>query len=286
MNRKKYIPMIGMGALLVLTEILAIFLSDFFREQNLRAFGEDPGSIANPVYFIGIILVFTLIFLFINKFNLEKFIQIFISLAIFVTLIYSFMALVWKIHQFNLEIIFLISFFLALTITLVYFFNKKWYLINLLGLFIASGAAAIFGFSLKVIPVILLLIVLAIYDAIAVYKTKHMLSLAKDAIKLKIPILFVVPWKQDFSIEEEGLDTGEKEAFFMGVGDAVMPSILVVSSYIYVDPLVSFITAIGSVVGFSFLGYLVIKGKPHAGLPLLNGGSILGFIISYILFFA
>ncbi len=39
---------------------------------------------------------------------------------------------------------------------------------------------------------------------------------------------------------------------------------------------------IGSIVGLLFLIRLVGRGKPQAGLPLLNGGAIIGFLIAYL----
>jgi len=36
-----------------------------------------------------------------------------------------------------------------------------------------------FGISLAIIPTLLLLVVLAVYDYIAVYRTKHMVALAE-----------------------------------------------------------------------------------------------------------
>ena len=42
---------------------------------------------------------------------------------------------------------------------------------------------------------------------------------------------------------------------------------------------------VGTLVGFAILMTFVIKGKPQAGLPLLCGGAIAGYVISsYLLF--
>ena len=38
---------------------------------------------------------------------------------------------------------------------------------------------------------------------------------------------------------------------------------------------------IGSVIGLFLLLMVVRKGKPQAGLPLINGGAILGFLAGY-----
>ena len=78
-----------------------------------------------------------------------------------------------------------------------------------------------------------------------------------------------------------------KEAMFMGLGDVIFPGMLVISC-------VNSITTSGLAVGISALigglvGYLVLmtyvaSGRPQAGLPLLNGGAILGYIIGGLVF--
>ncbi|PTD93689.1 hypothetical protein C9439_06475 [archaeon SCG-AAA382B04] len=282
--KKKYFPLVGMGFFLLLTESLSIFLSGFFKAYDLKAFENNPDSVMNPIYLILMILGFTILFLLVDKFDLSRFIQFFIGIAVFTTLVYSLMAFIWNFYPLEIENLFILASFFSLVIVLLYLRYKRWYMINLVGILVAGGAAAIFGFSLSYIPVIVLLIALAIYDAIAVYKTKHMISLAGSAIELKIPIMFIMPWKKDFSLDNQDLEEDKKEAFFMGVGDAVMPSILVVSSYIYLDTLIiPIFVAFGSLIGFVFLSYLVLKGKAQAGLPLLNGGAIVGFLIPYFL---
>src|SRR2546430_1412452 len=42
-------------------------------------------------------------------------------------------------------------------------------------------------------------------------------------------------------------------------------------------------TVLGSLVGFFFLMRFVLKGNPQAGLPLLNGGALLGFLLTNLL---
>ena len=41
-------------------------------------------------------------------------------------------------------------------------------------------------------------------------------------------------------------------------------------------------TLIGGLVGYVALMYFVAQGKPQPGLPLLNGGAILGYLVSGI----
>jgi presenilin-like A22 family membrane protease len=42
---------------------------------------------------------------------------------------------------------------------------------------------------------------------------------------------------------------------------------------------------IGTLIGFTLLATLVMKGKPQAGLPLLCSGAILGYLVSSLLLF-
>ena len=47
--------------------------------------------------------------------------------------------------------------------------------------------------------------------------------------------------------------------------------------------LVALGTLLGSLVGFAILMTFVLRGRPQAGLPLLNGGAIVGYLLSYLL---
>ena len=41
---------------------------------------------------------------------------------------------------------------------------------------------------------------------------------------------------------------------------------------------------VGSLAGFFILMIYVLSGRPQAGLPLLNGGAILGYFVGAFLF--
>ena len=181
-------------------------------------------------------------------------------------------------------------------IVLVYVLIKypEWYVIDICGIIVGAGAIAIFGISLGIFLVLILLVILAIYDAISVYKTKHMIELADTVMDLKLPVLLVVPKIRKYSLiketkrlKEQLKDDDERDAFFMGLGDIVMPGILVVAIYSNItDGLaLAFSVMIGTLIGFSILMLFVLKGKPQAGLPCLCGGAISGYLIgSYVLY--
>ncbi|WGI16721.1 presenilin family intramembrane aspartyl protease PSH [Methanonatronarchaeum sp. AMET-Sl] len=284
MSDRSLLPVVSMGLFIVITQVFAVYLSVFFKAEELQAFG-DPESVLNPIVIVVFILLFTLFFLFMHERKSKWFIEVVIGLAVFLTLIYSFTALFGRVFGLGLEVSFLYALAPALFLFGLVVFHREWYVVNVVGLFVAAGVVAIFGVSFTVWPVILLLVVLAIYDAIAVYKTRHMISLAGSAVKMRIPILFVVPWERDYSFGEESFDgEGDRKAFYMGLGDAIIPSILTVSAYSFVGSAAAFGSFVGCLVGYVGLSLLVLRGKPQAGLPLLNSGAIVGFLVVVLVF--
>ncbi|MDO9518426.1 MAG: presenilin family intramembrane aspartyl protease PSH [Methanosarcinaceae archaeon] len=282
-----YMPIVVMAAIILLVQVFALLLAAPMLAEDMVAF-EDPTATSNSLYYIGVILVFTFMLLVVIKKNMKWIIQIIILLAVASTLYYVLYALL-STTSVSSSTNNIISILFSAGATIVLYKFPEWYVIDVLGLMIGAGAAAIFGISLAIIPTIVLLVLLAVYDAISVYKTKHMIALADGVMDLKLPILFVIPKHFGYSFRKEKFDKeGEKEAFFMGLGDAVMPTILVVSAYMFIDQIgpihyPALGAMIGTVVGFFALGMFVMKGKPQAGLPFLNSGVILGYIAGCLL---
>ncbi|RUM34404.1 MAG: hypothetical protein DSY33_02205, partial [Archaeoglobus sp.] len=160
--------------------------------------------------------------------------------------------------------------------------KPNWITIDIAAYFLAVGIISIFGISLAPIPVIALMLVLAIYDAVSVYKTKHMLSLAESVMSINVPMLFVVPTSREF--KEGKLNDDERKAVFLGVGDVVIPNILVASAQRFTQSPVFFglkvaawFALLGGVLGLLILLTRFAK-KPQAGLPFLNLPTILGYL--------
>lgn len=290
MNWSRLIPLVTIPAMLVLVEAIALLLSLPMQTAGITAF-EDPESFANPLIFIVILLVFTAFLLILIKYRRKKLIGFIIAVSIFFTFIYIYAGItVYLLGMVPGTLGATLA--LAIFSTALLYLYPEWYIIDTLGVLIAAGAASIFGISLDIIPVILLLAILMVYDAISVYKTRHMVTLAEGVIDIKSPILFIVPKRRGYSFMREGigdLDGGERAAFVIGMGDLIMPSILVVSANVFLNStrLAGIITLpalgamIGSVIGLSLLLTVVQKGKPQAGLPPINGGAILGFLAGY-----
>ncbi|MGA1872709.1 MAG: presenilin family intramembrane aspartyl protease PSH [Thermoplasmatota archaeon] len=194
----------------------------------------------------------------------------------------------------------IISFLIAAVLMAALLWKPKWWLVDLGGLLMGAGVIAIMGISFPILFTLLLLVLLAIYDFISVYKTKHMIALADSVVEAKMPILLVFPMKWSYRYEDETnlMDPKRKrESLFMGLGDVIIPGILILSiatflspvggirlfGFIYPPVAVAIFALIGMLAGWGSLMFFVIKGKAHAGLPPINSGTILGFIIGYLI---
>ena len=293
MDYKNIIPFLVMPLLLLIVEAGAIWLSFPVQAAGLTAF-DNPDSAANPLIFMVILLAFTGFLLLLIKYDLKKVITAVIGFSIFLTFCYIFYALVTMVMGAT-DAALVAMLILSVVATIILYKYPEWYVIDLLGLLIAAGVGSIFGVSLNVIPVVALLLILALYDAISVYKTKHMITLAEGVIDLKTPILFVIPKRRGYSFIREGIEKIEKgterSAFIMGMGELIMPTVLVVSANVFLKGWRLFgvvnIPALGAIIGsFAGLGillYFVASGRPQAGLPPLNGGTILGFLAGWAL---
>jgi presenilin-like A22 family membrane protease len=287
-------PIVLMGFLFVIIYSLALLIIGPFEAAGVEPAFENPDNPMNLVFFFVIIIVMTMVILLIAKYWKKQLIQIIILGAIGYTVAYVFYPLFTFVFPWLFSAVFAIA--VAGMIVAILFKYPEWYVVDISGIIVGAGAIAIFGISLGVFLVILLLIGLAIYDAISVYKTKHMVDLADTVMDLKLPVLLVIPKVRHYSLiretkslKEKLKEGKEREAFFMGLGDVVMPGILVAAIYHNPDisnslPIVLSVI-FGTLVGFVILMTFVVKGKPQAGLPCLCGGAILGYVISsYVLF--
>ncbi len=287
------LPILLMGGLFVVIHLLALLVAAPFRASGVIAF-PDPNDPMNLVYFFLLLLVFTIAILLISKFWKKEVVRIIVLGATAILAIYVFYPLFSiVIPQAWLSLGLSIAFSTILLIMLVK--KPEWYILDLVGIFTAVGEIAMLGISLNILIVIVLLIAMSIYDAISVYRTKHMIDLADTLIDQKLPVLFVIPKRKDYSLVEETKslkeklrDGEERDAFFLGVGDVVFPGILAVAAFYSLSSyelLVALSVILGTLVGFVVLMAVVIKGKPQAGLPYLCTGAILGYLVASFLIF-
>lgn len=290
---------------------------------------EDPDDPTNSAIYLLVIVVATALMLGAFRFDAQRLVRGLIIAVSAMLAWFVFSVLVPPVLSVGSVNVLALALAVAVGIALLVY--PEWWVIDGAGILMGAGAAGLFGISFGLFPALVFLLALAIYDAISVYKTKHMLSLAEGVMDLKIPVVLVIPTTLSYSYRtsedatkvlegasEDTPSTGtgpppkpsdedanrgeestqsrssepeiERDALFIGLGDAVIPTILVASAAVFLDAgtldvpgLALTVPALGAIVGTTAglltLLWMVLNGRPHAGLPLLNGGAIAGYII-------
>ncbi|WP_254767965.1 presenilin family intramembrane aspartyl protease PSH [Salinilacihabitans rarus] len=286
----------------------ALALVEPFTESGMQAV-EDPQDPTNSLLYFAVVLVMTGFMLAAFRYGARRLVRA-------VVVVVSVM-LAWFVFAEVLPPVVvvgavgLLPLAAAAAVGVGLFVYPEWYVIDAAGVVMGAGAAGLFGISFGLLPAIVLLSVLAIYDAISVYRTGHMLSLAEGVMDLRIPVVLVIPTTLSYSfLADEGPealggdgdgdaadpdreDAAGREAIFVGLGDAVIPTILVASAASFLDAPALGVPGIalnvpalgalcGTIAGLLALMYAVMQGRPHAGLPLLNGGAIGGYLLAAV----
>lgn len=152
-----------------------------------------------------------------------------------------------------------------------------------------TGIAVNLGINIKPSEAILLLIVIAVYDFIAVYVTGHMVKMFKSTVALGTIFAMMVPQNIGNFLKpvSEARQDSKKEFVYLGGGDLAFPLILAVSAAVKVGVISAVYAAGGAIVGLFALNLMFMMQKerrPMAGMPPLAAFSILGFLISLIKF--
>jgi presenilin-like A22 family membrane protease len=327
----------------LLVQLGALALVEPFKAQNYQ-FVEDTSDPTNSLAYIGAILVATVLMLAAIKLDVDVLLRAFIVFSGAYVAFYVFQVVappvVVPVAGVGIPVL---AIGLAGVLGVALWVYPEWYVIDAAGILMGIGAAGIFGINFGILPALVLLTVLAVYDAISVYGTEHMLTLASGVMEMRVPIVLVIPLTLSYSFldpempetaatgdddtapedensdpgapagadegaagsadgDSEGADespqgdgdeggVGDRDALFIGLGDAVIPTVLVASAAFFVSgvptlalpglsiPLPAGLAMVGTLAGLVVLLWMVLRGRAHAGLPLLNGGAIAGYLV-------
>mgnify|MGYP000106119902 CR=1 FL=1 len=332
------IAALAIGVIFLFVQLGALALVEPFKDAGLQA-TENPQNAGNSVLYVAALLVMTGFMLLAFKYDLDVVIRGFIVLTGgyigFIVLSAIVPASILPIAGASG-----LAWAAAAAIVIGLVVHPEWYVIDAAGIVMGAGAAGLFGISFGVLPALVLLSALAVYDAISVYGTEHMLTLAEGVMDLRVPVVLVVPLSLSYSFLDAGapasvaededesnaeesvatdgekVDNGgsddektdgpetegeeaddepdplDREALFIGLGDAVIPTVLVASAAFFAPetvptfavpgialPLTAATAMVGTFLGLAILLRMVLNGRAHAGLPLLNGGAIGGYLV-------
>jgi len=170
-------------------------------------------------------------------------------------------------------------------ILVVWYIYRNVFIHNIVIVLAISSIAVIFGLNFSPQSVIIILILLAVYDFWAVYKTKHMVRMFKGMVKAQVHFAIIIPFYFQGLFQKTKDVSPETEFMFLGTGDLALPAIFVVSA-LQISLKTSLITLLGAVAGFVLLYVLFInqkKRKAMPGLPPIISGCLLGFLISFLI---
>jgi presenilin-like A22 family membrane protease len=222
---------------------------------------ENPDDPAVSGQMFLYIIAMTAVLLLLIKYKLDIFIKILMAIAALSGLTITFQSFVGRTFAI---IPALVLFALNLKIGNLLLRNTTLVLV-------ISGIGAYLGANLGVIPCLIFLILLSVYDVIAVFGTKHMITLADEG-KGRFPFMFTIP-----------LGKGEME---IGTGDFVIPLMFSVSLLADYNIKFALISAFGGLIGALALFFYALRTEHQAlpALPPIAAGLIIGFGIALMIF--
>lgn len=147
-----------------------------------------------------------------------------------------------------------------------------------------AGIAAIAGPVFAPETVLIVMAVLAAYDVVAVYGTRHMVRLAKALLRRRVFFAMIVP-ETPRGAKTRLSAVGQGSGFvFLGTGDLALPALLV-SSVTAIQGVSRAVPVIaGTLAGFLLLHFLFAKGgrRPMPALPPIAIGALLGYASSIL----
>ncbi len=284
-KRSKLEPAFWSSIILIIAQVLALYGA--FRT---KAFVE-ANQITSPQISIGIPLVYFLtvvvlmgIILFIVPISRLK-----IALKIMLTVLFSWGLLI----ALGLSLPILIASVIAVAGGLIWFFRPRIWLHNLLLLIALVSVGTVFGFVLSPWAAMSLMLVLSVYDILAV-RFGYMLWLAGILSESEALPAFIIPkqiagWNLD--LNKAGLkklfedSSSERELSILGGGDIGFPLLLTVSVFFAYGFASSLIVAVFSLLGLIsayWIQLVFLKGKPMPALPPISLASLIGFLIVHL----
>jgi presenilin-like A22 family membrane protease len=275
-------PFIGSGPILIVSQAVVLFLA--FQEKSFL----ESQQITPPQVSAGVPLVY--FFVAVGVIGVTLFLLPRRALKILMHLLFMF-TFGWGV--FVALFLFLplpVALAIAAALALLWFIIPMIWLHNLLLAVTLVSIGAVFGVFFVPWTAIVFMLVISVYDILAVRFGFMMWMVKKLSVTDTLPA-FVIPqtisgWGRDVRKDRILDDDSERDFSVLGGGDIGFPLLFVVSVFFAEG-----FTGALIVAGFSVLGlagaYLVqsklLKGKPTPALPPISLLSIIGYLIVYFI---
>jgi len=276
-------PFVWGGIIFALSEALtlAIILTAYDFIQSSRAVMPEVGLGVSLVYFFATVVVMGVVLFLIPLAKLKLVLKVFFAFLFF-----------WGAFiVFGLVAPVPVAVAIATVGATVWFIRPRIWLHNLLMMLSLVSAAVVFGVLIAPWTVLLLLLVISIYDIVAV-RFGYMLWMANKLFESDTLPAFVLPrtmagWSA--ALQQSDLrrlaeqKTAEREFAILGGGDIGFPLLLVVSVFFNFGASGAMVTAVTSLGGLVFAFWIqqvVIKGRPLPALAPISFGGFIGYLIT------
>lgn len=229
-------------------------------ERVFESIGQTPESLLSPLLMMAWILVLTgVIMLFIKwkKFGFIKALEVVALFSAAFIVVESFIPELWSAA----------FVFIGALMAWKYWHPEDVLVKNAFSALAAAGVGAVLGVSLGLLPILFFLGVLSVYDYVAVFKTKHMVSMATSLKQKGFSMTADIPTPF--------------HTFQLGTGDLAMPSAVVVSIAVFLGSVPAGFAAIGGLAGLLWTVDYVGKnvGKALPAIPPITIGILLALAL-------
>jgi len=239
---------------------------------------ENSEDVFNAVYFFVYVLIGAIVIMAIIKFYKGQMLFRLLELLMISTSSSIVFYAIFRYFAYGYEQAMTFGIVFGIIFAISKFFLPK--LKNAAAILATAGVGVIFGISLGVLPIIIMLLLLSVYDFIAVFKTKHMVKMAEVLIKSDLAFTVSASVKEGaprFSTK------GERNRIDLGTGDIVAPVMFEVSA-LALSPMASLFIFIGACVSIVLLMYFAMRKKVVLpALPPITLGMLVFFILGRFL---
>jgi len=176
----------------------------------------------------------------------------------------------------------------AVFVVILRFLKPLVLLQNIAMILAIAGVAAQLGLVFSTITLVIVLIIASVYDYIAVFKTKHMITLFEGLLEHNVPFTVLIP-DQGNMFQRMDADVHKRtergrEFYLLGTGDIAFPAIFAIAVLARYTPQIAVITIAGSLVGLLLDHYLLMKlQRPIPALPTIAGCTLIAFALSFLI---
>ena len=222
------------------------------------------------------IIISTIVALILIKFSAFRLWKVWYFFSIFITLLVAFGAFIPELFALGLAFVF----------ALLKIFKSNIIIHNFTEIFVYGGLAAVFVPVLGVFSIFILLILISIYDMIAVWKTKHMVLMAKFQFKSKLFAGLSLPYNTKELKVDKKFKTKKSisRTAILGGGDIAFPlmfSGVMLKNFGFIAAIITSLTA---AIGLFILFLLAKKKKFYPAMPFISLGCLIGYLIVLLIF--